>query len=107
PVGAARAEHELAFGEGAAGDNEFYRPVYVRLDDRREAIRLGPGLIALLGRPRDYYQQRGLFPRQRVARKAGGFDKAEQLKARRVQVQGTADRGTKYHLTRSSPAWQL
>lgn len=74
--------HKLFLGEGAEGDR-FARPTYLRLDDRPEVVRLSPGLIALLDRPTDYYQQRRLFPGERVAREGNALEKVERLAARK------------------------
>ena len=56
-------EHTLAFGRKptATGD-PFTQETYVRVDDKPEVLRLGPGLIDELERPVDAYQQRRLFP---------------------------------------------
>ncbi len=71
----AKGEHKLAFADDPKPkDNKstrFDRATRLRVDDRPEVLRLGPGLVALLERPADYYQQRRLFPFERVrARKA-------------------------------------
>lgn len=106
-VRAGKTEYTLAFGEGKAEDSDFYRPTYVRLDERPEAIRLGPGLLALLGRPHDFYQQRGLFPRQRVARSPDATDKVERADVNRIEVEDGARGGSKYVLARTDKGWQL
>jgi hypothetical protein len=58
----ADATHKLTFGSPKTGDdNAFARPTYVRLDEKPEAVRLGPGLLAILERPRSAYLRRQLF----------------------------------------------
>src|SRR3954471_10740893 len=58
-----KRKYTLAFGEEqTAAGPAIARPTYLRLDDNPEVVRLGPGLVALLDRPADYYQQRRLFP---------------------------------------------
>jgi len=74
--------HKLFLGEASDGDR-FARPTYLRLDDKPEVVRLSPGLIALLDRPTDYYQQRRLFPGERVAREGNALEKVERLAARK------------------------
>jgi hypothetical protein len=106
-VKAGRTEHTLTFSEGQARDNDFYRPTYVRLDDRSEAIRLGPGLLSLLGRPREFYQKRSLFPHERVARNTTSSEKVERLDGRRVEVEDRAKGGASYVLERKEQGWQL
>jgi hypothetical protein len=79
--------HHLALGEGSPEEtNRFEQPTWLRLDDRPEVVRLAPGLIAQLDRPTDYYQQRRLFPGERVAKEADPAEKAERLAARGVTM---------------------
>lgn len=53
----------LTFGEPPTRpDNRFVQPTYLRLDERPEVVRLGPGLLAVLKRPKDDYRKRQLFP---------------------------------------------
>src|SRR5260370_24663490 len=59
-VRAAQKSYRLAFGEEPGENNHFSRPTYLRLDERPEVVRLTPGLVAVLDRPQDYYQQRRL-----------------------------------------------
>jgi hypothetical protein len=61
---AGEATHTLTFGSPApkAGENPFTTPTYVRLDDKPELLRLAPGVLTTLRRPRAYYQKRQLFP---------------------------------------------
>src|SRR5262249_25791273 len=63
----AGSTYHLSFGEASAKPGErLTNPTWVRLDDRPEAVRLIPGIIAMLDRPADYYQQRRLFAAERV-----------------------------------------
>src|SRR5262249_17836903 len=92
---------EKAGDEAEAGEgNRFSRPTYLRLDENREVVRLAPGLIAALGRPPDYYQQRRLFPFERVAKEEGSSEKVEQLAAKAIAVAETKKDGTTYALKR-------
>jgi hypothetical protein len=79
--------YSLALGEKSETDynNRFSRSTYLRLDDRPEAVRLAPGLIAQLDRPTDYYQKRRLFPEEQVAREPDK-PKVEQLAAQSITV---------------------
>ena len=55
--------HTLLFGEGApTSGNPFTRPTYVRIDAQTEILRLAPGVLAVLDRPREAYSKRQLFP---------------------------------------------
>src|SRR5262249_54007160 len=38
------------------------RPTYARVKDNPEIMRLGPDILPILKRPREYYQRRQLFP---------------------------------------------
>jgi hypothetical protein len=102
-------EFRLAFGEEPVEEesrtsNRFSRPTYVRLDERPEAIRLTPGIIAALDRPADFYQQRRLFPSERVARDGDSQEKVERLTAQSVVIKGK-DSG--YTLVRAGEDWEL
>jgi hypothetical protein len=59
----ADAEYTLAFGEAPTSpDSGFARPTYVRVNGKPEVMRLGPDLLPILRRTRDFYQRRQLFP---------------------------------------------
>jgi hypothetical protein len=62
--------------------NRFEWPTWLRLNDRPEVLRLPPGLVAQLDRPADYYQQRRLFPGERVAKDAEATEMGERPGAR-------------------------
>ncbi len=87
-VTVAGKEHTLRFGEPQDLTDHLFpadqlsrlgRPTYLQLDDRAEALRLAPGLVSLLNRPTDYYQQRRLFPSERTARENAPLEKVERL----------------------------
>src|SRR5262249_10368191 len=40
----------------------FAKPTYARVNDKPEIVRLGPDILPILKRPREYYQRRQLFP---------------------------------------------
>ena len=48
---------EKGFSEGG----RFSVPTYLCVDNQPEIVRLAPGILGILGRPADYYQQRRLF----------------------------------------------
>jgi hypothetical protein len=106
-------EHRLAFAEGEEkgeedDGNRFSRPTYLRIDELPEVVRLGPGVVAALDKPADYYQQRRLFASERVPREPGSGEKVEQLAAQGLAVEGKKDgQPVAYTLTRSGEEWEL
>jgi Domain of unknown function (DUF4340) len=94
----------LRFGEEPGETNRFTRPTFVRLDDQPELIRLGPGIAAALDRKLEYFQQRRLFPVERVARDEDGKEKIEQLDAVEVQVETG---GAKFIIVKKDKDWRL
>jgi hypothetical protein len=106
-VKTAAAEHRLAFADAPEDEDatRFDRPTYLRLDDEAEVLRLGPGLVALLDRPGDYYQQRRLFPAKRVPREEGSDTRVDRLSGTRLEVR---ERGKlKYVLVKGPSGWEL
>jgi hypothetical protein len=103
-VRAGDKDYALLFGEERDEANRFSRPTYLRLDDSSEAVRLAPGLVAVLNRPQEYYMQRRLFPAERVAREGDSAEKVEQLAATAVAVKGG---GADYTLARAGDDWEL
>ncbi len=103
------AKHTLAFGEGAAEgeSNRFSRPTYVRVDDKPEALRLGPGLVAAIDRPSDYYLQRRLFPAERVAKEGSATEKTERLLAKGVTLDESKKDGLHCALAKKGDEWEL
>jgi hypothetical protein len=136
-VRAGEKDYRLAFGEPpappAAADQDapadhsrFAHPTYLRLvekpgaksGDVPEVVRLAPGLVAALDRPVDYYQQRRLFPSDRVAKEGEGQAKEERLAAKALTVkekdkpkENDKDAGDKkpvtYTLQKSGDEWEL
>ncbi len=96
--------HTLRFGEEPGETNRFTRPTFVRLGEQKEVIRLGPGIAAALDRRADYFQQRRLFPVERVARDEDSKEKVEQLDAAEVQVETG---GTKFTIVKKDKDWRL
>ncbi len=81
-------EHTLAFGrKPSEGGNPFTQETYVRVDDKREVLRLRPGLIDELDRPADYYQQRRLFPHERIAKDENSKEKVDRLEGKSIAVE--------------------
>jgi hypothetical protein len=99
-------EYRLAFGKGKAA-NRLASPTWLRLDDRPEAIRLGPGLIAILDRPAEYYQRRQLFPAEPLARERDAQEKRDRLQAQALEVKDRADAAKGYTLVRNGDEWEL
>lgn len=107
----------LAFGEPAAGEetNRFSRPTYLRLgittqgqlEWKPETIRLAPGLIAVLDRPADYYQQRRLFPSERIAKEDNSQEKVDRLVAKSIAIEEKKADGSKFTLDRQGDDWVL
>jgi hypothetical protein len=106
----ADGEHVLAFGEKKAEgptSNRFSRETYLRLDDRPEVLRLGPGLVAVLDRPRDHYQQRRLFPGSRVAKDGDSGEKVERLAGQSLRVEEKKSGGLHFGLLHTEDGWEL
>ncbi|MCI0741208.1 MAG: DUF4340 domain-containing protein [Gemmataceae bacterium] len=95
-------DHKLLLGEEKSADNRFARPTYLVLDDEKEIVRLGPGLVAALDRKQDYFQQRRLFPTEKPAK--AGDDKTEQLAAQAVAVKGET---SEFALVKKGSDWEI
>ncbi len=102
-------DYHLAFAEADEGDaNRFSRPTYLRIDDYPEVVRLAPGIVAALDRPVDYYQQRRLFPSERVPREAGSAERVERLAARSLSYADKRKDGTgSWTLTHVGDEWEM
>jgi hypothetical protein len=102
-------KYQLAFGEKATTTEStpFTRETFLRLDERPEVVRLAPGLVALLNRPAEYYQQRRIFPAERVAKEGKPEEKVERLTARAVEVEETKKDGLHYTLSHDRGEWNL
>ena len=96
-------DYRLQLGEEPATTNRFSRPTYLRLNDNREVIRLGPNLAAALDRPASYYQQRRLFPAER-AKDEDSQDRKDLLVARGLTVK-SASAG--YTIDHTGNKWTL
>ncbi len=94
----------LKIGEQSVETNQFTRPSFLTLDDSNEIIRLGPGLVAALDRPIDYFQQRRLFPAERVAKDGDAGDKIEQVVAERIRVHGPDG---EVAMVKTKDGWQI
>jgi hypothetical protein len=99
----------LALGEPPASleGDRFARPTYLRLGKRNEVLRLAPGLVGQLDRPADYFQQRRLFPADRVVKDPDSTEKVERLAASRVSVEDKKEGGSHYTLVRNGDTWEL
>jgi hypothetical protein len=103
-VGTGGREYKLSFGERQDASSRASPITYLRLEEKPEVLRLAPGLVSLLDRPQDYYQQRRLFPSERVAREDESAEKVERLAARSLEVK---DRSAGYRLVSEKDEWQL
>ncbi len=114
-VRAGDKDHRLAFAEGDAAPegndadgNRFSRPTWLRIDDYPEVVRLSPGIVAALDRPVDYYQQRRLFPEERVTKEPGSPEKVERLAGRALTVTDKKKDGAgTWTLTHQGDDWDL
>lgn len=98
-------DYKLSFGEEPGEGSRFSRPTYLRLDDAAEALRVAPGLLAILDRPQEYYMQRRLFPVERVAKEGGeSGEKVEQVAAKSISAKGG---GQEYTIARAGDGWEL
>jgi hypothetical protein len=98
-------DYKLTFGEEPEQTSRFSRPTYLRLGDASEALRVAPGLLAVLDRPQEYYMQRRLFPVERIAKPGEERgDKVEQIAAKAVAVKGGS---TAYTIVRNGDSWEL
>ena len=78
----------LKIGEEPSERNRFTRATYAQKEGSSEIARLGPGIVAELKHPQDYYQQRRLFPVERVAQEDEGQSKVEQAAVKSVAITG-------------------
>lgn len=97
-------EATLHLGEKPGNARDFDRPTYLRLGDNKEVIRLGPGVIAALDRPVEYFQQRRLFPTESVAKEGEGQEKVEQLAASAVRVERSDE---EFALVKNGDVWEI
>ena len=98
-------DHTIQVGEEPSETNRFTRATYARVDDKLEINRLGPGLLALLDRPIDYFQHAaGLFPFERVAKDEDGKDKIEQLDAAAATIETATE---KFTIAKKDKEWTL
>jgi Domain of unknown function (DUF4340) len=90
------AKYHFLVGEApeTADADQFARPTYLRLlnspgveKPAQEIVRLGPGLLALLDRPSEYYLQRRLFPSERVPKENEPGVKVTRLVAQSVHIE--------------------
>ncbi len=102
--------YALAFGEPPQQEdvNRFERPTWLRLGNRKEVVRLAPGLVAQLDHPPDYYQQRRLFAGERVAKDADAAEKVERLDARGAIIEDKKEGQKPFELVRTRDGtWEL
>jgi hypothetical protein len=97
-------DHTLSLAAKPGERNRFAQPTYLRLDKKPEVVRLAPGLVAALDRPQEVYQQRRLFPAERVAREEDSQEKVDQLAAKAITVKG---KDIHYSLIKKDGDWEL
>jgi len=96
--------HTLRFGEAPDESNRFSRPTYLRLGAKPEIVRLGPGVLAALDRPLDYFRQRRLFPYERVLREEDAKEKVEQVVAAEIEIESQR---SKFKIAKKRDEWLL
>ena len=112
-VTAGDKSYRLAFGTGKLKDeaNPFSAPTFLRLDDRDEVVRLAPGLLTTLDRPKEYYQQRRLFPVERVKKTDRPSDLVDVAQATAVAISNSSSTSSaandSYALIKAQDEWQL
>lgn len=101
-------EHALFLSENddKSSAGRFARPTYLRIDELNEVVRLSPGIITALDKPIDYYQQRRLFPSERIVKDTTTGEKADRLIADALSVVGPKETGN-YALKRVGEEWEL
>lgn len=102
--------YRLAFGEGKDDTaSRFARPTWLQIVEpkQEEVVRLTPGLVAALDKPADYYQQRRLFPGERIAKENEPGEKDERLIAKSLSVEQKKEDGVRYTLSRNGNDWEL
>jgi hypothetical protein len=96
-------DYRVQLGEEPGTSNRFSRPTYLRINDNAEVVRLAPNLVAALDRPESYYQQRRLFPAERL--KEGEMqERKDQLVAKSITAKGAT---ASYTLERKGHEWEL
>lgn len=55
-----------------AGESPFTSPAYVRVDQAREVVKLGPDVMPVVSRAAEQYRRRALFPEVERVKLAGG-----------------------------------
>jgi hypothetical protein len=98
--------YKLLFGEESGEGNRFSRATFLRLEDNKEAVRLAPGIVAVLKRPVDYYLKHQLFPDEKAA--AGDDAGGKRLAAQELSASfKEGDKESKYTLVKNGADWQL
>jgi hypothetical protein len=100
----ADGERRLHFGDkGQRGG--FDSPSYVRSGEESVVVRLAPGIVDLLDRPAEYYQQRRLFPSQRERKDDTGTARVERVVGKEVVVEEKGEK--RFALARVGDTWEL
>jgi hypothetical protein len=105
----------LEFEADSATDseNKFSLPTFLRIPEKNLVLRLGPGLVASLDHPADFFQQRRLFQGERLVAtsKEGSLSssqKNEKLLAKSVSVNFDIEgKQTSFNLVNNADDWQL
>lgn len=94
-------------------ENKFSLPTFLRIPEKNLVLRLGPGLVASLDHPADFFQQRRLFQGERLVAtsKEGSLSssqKNEKLLAKSVSVHFEIEgKQTSFNLVNNADDWQL
>ncbi|MBJ7431504.1 MAG: DUF4340 domain-containing protein, partial [Gemmataceae bacterium] len=105
----------LEFEADSATDseNKFSLPTFLRIPEKNLVLRLGPGLVASLDHPADFFQQRRLFQGERLVAtsKEGSLSssqKNEKLLAKSVSVNFEIEgKQISFNLLNNADDWQL
>ncbi len=92
----------LYFGEEPDEKGRFNRPTFAQIEGNAEIVRLGPGVVAALDRTQQYFQQRRLFPLERIAKDEGSKEKVEQLASSEIAIE---DGNKKLKIIRKGEDW--
>jgi len=97
-------QRRLAFAE-ANDPGRFDRATLLRVDNADVVLRLAPGLLDLLDRPADFYQQRRIFPSRRELKDESSTARVERLDAAAIAVYEKGEH--RFTLSRVNDLWEM
>lgn len=96
----------LTFGEKKGDDStRFDRPTYLQVGEAGVVTRLAPGLVDLLDRPADHYQQRRLFPTKRELKEETGTARVERVVGTELMAEENGQ--MVYAIRQGKDGWEL